>query len=71
MILGCDQDCYTNTQQKQKDQLLTPCTHAYNYITQHINNLEDLIQQHTLYTQEVDASLFTTDTTTPCDYKNH
>ena len=26
------------------------------------------MQQHTVYTKEVDASLFTTDTTTPCDY---
>ena len=64
----CDQDCYTDTQEKQQDQPLTPCTHAYDHITQHINNLEDPTQQHTLYTQEVDASLFTTDTTTPCDY---
>ena len=64
----CDQNCYTNTQQKQQDQPLTPCTHAYDHITQHINNLEDPTQQHTLYTQEVDASLFTTDTTTLCDY---
>ena len=60
----CDQSCYTNTQQKQQDQPLTPCTHAYDHITQHINNLEDPTQQHTLYTQEVDVSLFTTDTTT-------
>ena len=64
----CDQNCYINTQQKQQDQPLTPCTHACDHITQHINNLEDSTQQHTLYTQEVDASLFTTDTTTPCDY---
>ena len=63
----CDQNCYTNTQQKQQDQPLTPCSHAYNHITQHIY-LEDPTQQHTLYTQEVDASLFTTDTTTLCDY---
>ena len=53
---------------KQEDQPLTPCTHAYDHITQHINNLEDPTQQHTFYTQEVDASLFTTDTTTLCDY---
>ena len=53
----------STTEQKQQDQPLTPCTHAYNHITQHINNLEDPTQQ-----QEVDASLFTTDTTTPCDY---
>ena len=37
-------------------------------MTQHINNLQDPTQQHTLYTQEVDASLFTTNTTTLCDY---
>ena len=59
---------YTNTQQKQQDQPLTPCTHANDHITQHINNLEDPTQQHTLYTQEVDAPLFTTDTATSCGY---
>ena len=26
------------------------------------------MQQHTVYTNEVDASLFTMDTTSPCDY---
>ena len=64
----CDQECYTDTQEKQQDQPLTPCTHAYNHITQHINNLEDPIQQNTLYTQEEDTSLFTIDTTILCDY---
>ena len=64
----CDQNCYNNTPQKQEDQPLTSCIHASDHITQHINNLEDPTQQHTLYTQEVDASLFTTDTTTLCDY---
>ena len=58
----------TNTPQQQHDQPLTSCTHAYDHITQHINNLEDPTQQHTLYTHEADASLFTTDTTTLCDY---
>ena len=64
----CDQNCYTSTQQKEQDQPLTACTHAYDHITQHINNLEDPTQQHTLYTQEVDTSLFTTDTTKLCKY---
>ena len=64
----CDQKCYTDTQEKQQDQPLTPCTHAYDHITQHINNLEDSMQQNTLYTWEEDASLFTTNTATPCDY---
>ena len=35
---------------------------------QHVDYLDNPIQQHTVYTNEVDASLFTTDTTTPCDY---
>ena len=65
---ACDQNCHTNTQHEQHDQALTPCTHAYNHITQHVDNLEDPVQQHTVYTNEVDASLFTTDTTTPCYY---
>ena len=64
----CDQNCHTKTQYKQQHQTITPCTHAYDHITQHIDNLEDPTQQHTLYTNEVDASLFTTDTTTSCDY---
>ena len=64
----CDQNCHTNTQQEQHDQILTPCTHTYDHITQHVHNLGDPMQQHTVYTNEVDASLFTTDTTTPCDY---
>ena len=37
----CDQNFNTNTQQKQQDQQLTPCMHAYDHITQYINNLED------------------------------
>ena len=65
---ACDQNCHANTQHEQQDQTLTPCTHAYNHITQHVNNLDDPMQQHTVYTNEVDASLFTMDTTTPCDY---
>ena len=64
----CDQNCYARTQHKQQDQTLTPCTHAYDHITQHIGNLEDPTQQHTVYTNEEHASLFTTDTTTQCDY---
>ena len=61
----CDQNCHTRTQHIQQDQTLTPCTHTYDHIT---HNLEDATQQHTVYTNEVDASLFTMDTTTPCDH---
>ena len=64
----CDQECYTGIQETQQDQPLTSCTHAYHHVTQHINNLDDQTQQNTLYTMEEDASLFTSDTATPCDY---
>ena len=43
-----------------------PCTHTYHHISQQLNFLADSTQQQTLYTNEMDASLFTTDTTTPC-----
>ena len=65
---NCNQECYTNIQQTQHEKQLTPCTHAYDHITQHINNLDTHTQQNTLYTMEEDASLFTSDTATPCDY---
>ena len=55
-------------QERQQDQPLTPCTYAYDHITQNINNLENPTQQNTLYTMEEDASLFTSNTAAPCDY---
>ena len=63
-----DQNCHPKNLYKQQDQTIKLCTYAYDHITQHIDNLEDPTQQHTVYTNEVDASLFTTDTITPCDY---
>ena len=64
----CDQEYYTDIQETQQEQPLTPCTHTYDHITQHINNLDDQTQQNTLYTMEEDASLFTSDTAIPCEY---
>ena len=63
-----NQECYTDTQQTQHEQQPIPCTHAYDHITQHTSNLDNRTQQNTLYTMGEDASLFTSDTTTPCDY---
>ena len=37
-------------------------------ILHNINNLEDPMQQNTLYTMEEDASLFTSNTAAPCEY---
>ena len=64
----CNQECYIDIQQTQQEQQLTPCTHVYDHITQHINNLDDSTQQNTLYTMEEGASIFTSNTTTPCDH---
>ena len=61
-------DDFNCNQETQHQQQLTPCTHAYDHIAQHINNLDDHTQQNTLYTMEEDASLFTNDTTTSCNY---
>ena len=65
---SCDQECYASTPQTQQNKQLTTCTHAYDHITQHINNLDNSAQQNTLYTMEEDVSLVTSDTATPCEY---
>ena len=63
---NCNHECYTDTQHTQQEQQLTPCTLAYDHIAQHINNLADITQQNTH--MEENASLFTSDTATPCDF---
>ena len=65
---NCNKECYTNIQHTQQEQQLTPRTLTYDHITQHINNLADSTQQNMLYAMEEDASLFTSDTATPCDF---
>ena len=42
------------------------CTHTIYHISQQLDSPADADQQQTLYTNEVDASLFTTDTSTQC-----
>ena len=46
----CSRNCHTRTQHVQQDHTLTPCTHAYDHITQYVDNLGDPIQQHTYST---------------------
>ena len=65
---SCNKECCTNTQHTLQEQQLTPCTLTYDHITQHINNLADSTQQNTLYAMEENASLFTSDTATPCNF---
>ena len=44
------------------------CTHTYDHISQQLDSLADTEQQHKVYISEVDASLFTSDTSTPCAF---
>ena len=44
------------------------CTHEYHHTAQSIQDLSDSIQQNNLHSTEENASLFTHDTTTPCDF---
>ena len=65
---NCNQECYTDIKQTQQEQQLTPCTLACDHIAQHINNLADSTQQNTHHAVEEKASLFISDTATPCDF---
>ena len=64
----CHQDCYTHQQESTIDNHSISCTHAYDHIVQQIQDLSDSTQQHTLLSMEENASLFTNDSTTPCDF---
>ena len=44
------------------------CTHTHDHISQQLDSLTNAEQQQTLYTDEVDASLFMTDTSTLCAF---
>ena len=58
----------THQQESTGDYQSITCTHAYNHIVQHLHDLSDSTQQHTLHTMEENTSLFTDDATTPCDF---
>ena len=64
----CDHDCYSHQWESTVDDHSISCTHAYDHIVQHIQDLSDSTQQHTLHSMEKNASSFTDDTTTPCDF---
>ena len=64
----CNQDCYTHPQESAIDNHTISCTHAYDQIVQQMQDLSDSTQQHTLHSMEKNASLFTNDSATPCDF---
>ena len=53
----CDPDCYSHQQESADDNHSISCTHAYNHIVQHIQDLSDSTQQHTLHSMEENVSL--------------
>ena len=64
----CTKTCYTHDTTAGSRHSNLPCTHAYAHISQQLQSLADSAQQHTLYTNEMDTSLFTTDTATQCEF---
>ena len=64
----CDQDCHTNQKESTVDDHSISFTHAYDHIVQQIQDLSDSTQQHTLHSMEENASSFTNDSATPCDF---
>ena len=65
---ACNKACYIHNTATSPSDTHPHCTHSYDHILQQIDKLTDAEQQQTLYTHEVDASLFTTDTSTQCPF---
>ena len=64
----CTKACYTYNTTAGTPDTNPQCTHTYNRISQQLDSLTDAEQQQTLYTNKVDASIFTTDTSTQCAF---
>ena len=64
----CDHDCYSQHRDLTIDNHSNTCTHDYHHITQSVQDLSDSTQQNNLHSIEENASSFTDDTATPCDF---
>ena len=58
----CTKACYTHDTIASMQHTNPQCTHTYDHISQQLDSLADTEQQQMLYTNEANASLFTTDT---------
>ena len=56
----CIKTCYTHYTTAGTVYPNPPCMHTYGHISQQLDSLVDSEQQHTLYINEADASLYTT-----------
>ena len=64
----CTKACYIHDTTASMLHSNPQCTHTYDHISQQLDSLAGTEQQQTLYTNEADAPLFTTDTSTPCAF---
>ena len=64
----CDHDCYSQHRDPTIDDYSNTCTHDYHHITQSVQDLSDSTQQNNLHSIKENASSFTDDTVTPCDF---
>ena len=64
----CTKACYTHYTTASTVDTNPQCTHTYDHISQQLDSPADTKQQQMLYTNEADASLFTTDTSTQCAF---
>ena len=66
--LTCTKACYTHNTTASTPDTNQQCTHTYDHISQQLDSLADAEQEQTLNTNEEDASLFRTDTSTQCAF---
>ena len=64
----CTKACYAHNDTSNTLKTRPQCTHTYDLISQQLDSLADTEQQHKVYTSEVDASLFTCDTSKQCSF---
>ena len=64
----CDHDCYSQHRDMMIDSHSNTCTHDYHHITQSVQDLSDSTQQKNLHSIEENASSFTDDANTLCDF---
>ena len=64
----CTKACYTHDTTASTVDTNPQCTHTYDHISQQLDSLANAKQQQMLYTNEMDASLFTTDISTQCSF---
>ena len=64
----CNKACYTHNDDNNLLETRPECTCTCDHISQQLNPLADTTQQHQVHMNEVDASLFTSDTFTPCEF---